>query len=72
MLERQKGLLVDHIEAPRTRHIEYCYINPVKHGWVTRVREWPHSSFHRDVRAKIFPIDWAGDMRMRGEFGEAK
>jgi hypothetical protein len=26
------------------------YINPVKHGLVTRVRDWPHSSFHRDVR----------------------
>ena len=29
-------------------------INPVKHGLVTRVCDWPHSSFHRDVRAGCF------------------
>ena len=36
------------------RHIEYCYINPVKDGLVTRVRDWPFSSFHRDVRPACF------------------
>jgi putative transposase len=53
-----------------SRHVEYCYINPVKHGLVTRVRDWRHSSFHRDVRAGLFPDDWAGDFSMTGEFGE--
>jgi putative transposase len=52
------------------RHVEYCYINPVKHGLVTRVRDWPYSSFHRDVRAGIFPEDWAGEVTQTGEFGE--
>jgi putative transposase len=58
-------------DADYARHIEYCYINPVKHGLVTRVRDWPHSSFHRDVRRGIFPVDWAGDVTTTGEFGEA-
>ena len=40
-------------DADSARHIEYCYINPVKHGLVTRVRDWPHSSFHRDVRRSV-------------------
>jgi putative transposase len=57
-------------EADYARHVEYCYINPLKHGLVTRVRDWPHSSFHRDVRAGIVPEDWAGDMDRVGEFGE--
>jgi putative transposase len=57
-------------EADYARHIEYCYINPLKHRLVTRVRDWPHSSFHRDVRAGIFPLDWAGDIQQSGEFGE--
>lgn len=57
-------------EADFTRHIEYCYINPVKHGLVTRVCDWPHSSFHRDVRAGIIPVDWAGEVEKEGEFGE--
>ena len=52
------------------RHVEYCYINPVKHGLVTRVRDWPHSSFHRDVRAELFPEDWVGDVSAAGGFGE--
>lgn len=47
--------------ADLTRHIEYIHFNPVKHGWVTRVRDWPHSTFHRYVRAGVYPLDWAGD-----------
>ena len=57
-------------DADYSRHVEYCYINPVKHRLVGRVIEWPHSSFHRDVRAGIFPQDWAGDVEQDGTFGE--
>jgi putative transposase len=57
-------------EADYARHVEYCYINPLKHGLVTRVRDWPHSSFHRDVHAGIVPLDWAGEAEQNGEFGE--
>ena len=53
------------------RHVEYCYINPVKHGLVSRVDAWPFSSFHRDVSAGLFPQDWAGEVDATGEFGEA-
>ena len=57
-------------EADYARHVEYCYINPVKHGLVTRVRDWPHSSFHRDVRAGLFPADCSGGIEPAGEYGE--
>lgn len=57
-------------EGDYARHVEYCYINPVKHGHVNRVQDWLFSSFHRDVREGIFPADWAGDVGQRGEFGE--
>jgi putative transposase len=53
-------------DADYARHVEYCYINPLRHG----VADWPHSSFHRDVRAGIFPQDWAGEIETSGEFGE--
>jgi putative transposase len=56
--------------ADYTRHVEYCYINPLKHGLVSRVRDWPYSSFHRDVRAGPFPEDWGGDIETTGDFGE--
>jgi len=51
-------------------HVEYCYINPMKHDLVARVRDWPYSPFHRDVRAGIIPEDWAGGVHAIGEFGE--
>jgi putative transposase len=53
------------------RHIDYIHINPVKHGLVSRVRDWPHSSFHRMVKLGIYPEDWAGDAsQFGGNFGE--
>ncbi|MBW7963953.1 REP-associated tyrosine transposase [Bradyrhizobium sp. BR 10261] len=57
-------------EADYARHVEYCYFNPVKHGHVSKVSDWPYSSFHRDVRAGLFPEDWGGDAKVAGEFGE--
>jgi putative transposase len=53
------------------RHIDYIHYNPVKHGHVTQVVDWPHSSFHRYVERGILPADWGGDMKdMQGKFGE--
>ena len=57
-------------EADYANHVEYCYINPIKHDLVARVRDWPYSSFHRDVRVGIIPEDWAGGVHAIGEFGE--
>lgn len=44
------------------RHVDYVHVNPLKHGHVTRVGDWPYSSFHRYVAAGIYPLDWGGDM----------
>jgi putative transposase len=44
------------------RHVDYIHFNPVKHGLVARVGDWPYSSFHRYVRSGILPNDWAGDI----------
>lgn len=40
------------------RCVDYIHWNPVKHGYVERVRDWPHSSFHRFVAAGHYDIDW--------------
>ncbi len=42
------------------RHVDYIHYNPVKHGHVRHVRNWPHSTFHRYVRLGVYPIDWGG------------
>jgi len=39
---------------------DYIHYNPVKHGHVRQVTDWPYSSFHRYVRLGVYPIDWAG------------
>jgi putative transposase len=48
------------------RHVEYIHFNPVKHGHVTCVKDWPFSSFHRFVRSGVCPEDWGGDSRIFG------
>ena len=40
-------------------HVAYAHFNPVKHGYVQRVQDWPHSSFHRYVRMGLLSVDWA-------------
>jgi putative transposase len=58
-------------EGDFARHVDYIHINPVKHGLVTRVCDWPHSSFHRMVKLGLYPEDWAGDVAQSGaSFGE--
>jgi hypothetical protein len=37
------------------RHVDYVHINPVKHGLVTQVVDWPHSSFHRIKKLGVYP-----------------
>jgi putative transposase len=43
------------------RHVDYIHLNPVKHGLVPRVADWPYSSFHRYVGRGDMPADWDGD-----------
>jgi putative transposase len=47
-------------QADFNRHADYIHWNPVKHGWVRRVADWPHSSFHKYVQSGIYPTDWGG------------
>jgi putative transposase len=58
-------------DADLARHVDYIHFNPVKHGYVSRVCDWPHSSFHRYVAKGDLPPDWGGDVKAsEGEFGE--
>jgi len=44
-------------ESDFARHVDYVHYNPVKHGLVKQVKDWPYSSFHRYVRSGIYPAD---------------
>jgi putative transposase len=54
------------------RHLDYLHYNPVKHGLVQRVKQWPFSTFHRHVDAGIYPANWGTmvEASPEGEYGE--
>ncbi len=57
-------------ECDFRNHVAYCYYNPVKHGHAARIKAWPHSTYHRDVRVGRFESDWdMSDVKGKG-FGE--
>jgi putative transposase len=61
-------LIVD--DADYRAHMDYVHINPVKHGLVDRVADWPYSTFHKLVTQGFYPPDWAGgedDREIRGD-----
>lgn len=47
-------------EADFVAHVDYIHANPLKHGLVSRVCDWPLSSFHRYVARGLLPVDWCG------------
>lgn len=47
-------------ETDYARHVDYVHWNPVKHGYVQRVIDWPYSSFHRYLQNGSYTADWAG------------
>jgi len=54
------------------KHVDYVHWNPVKHGYVIRVADWPYSSFHRYVTRGRYPLTWASHAEDDAErYGEA-
>ena len=45
-------------EEDLERCVDYVHWNPVKHGHVSRVVDWPWSTFHRYVAAGHYGKDW--------------
>ena len=52
------------------RHVDYIHWNPVKHGLVRRVIDWPYSSFHAYVRRGVYENDWASEPNIKIDAGE--
>lgn len=53
------------------RHVDYVHYNPVKHGLVQKVNDWPHSSFHRHVQECLLDANWGrAGVESSGAFGE--
>jgi len=57
-------------ERDYTAHMDYIHFNPVRHGLVTNVGDWPYSSFRRCVAAGLYPPQWLGGGNEPVETGE--
>ncbi|MEK7207151.1 MAG: transposase, partial [Pseudomonadota bacterium] len=59
-------------ETDFRRHVDYVHYNPVKHGLVERVKDWPYSTFHKYVEKGVYPANWGDDevTDSAGGFGE--
>jgi putative transposase len=40
------------------RYVDYIHFHPVKHGYVARALDWPHSSFHRYIAMGMLSRNW--------------
>ncbi len=49
------------------RCIDYVHVNPLKHGLVERVCDWPWPSFHRYVRLGEYTQDWGSADKWYGD-----
>gem|GEM_PF-3076149 len=58
-------------EADLLNHIDYIHFNPVKHGWVESVVDWPYSSFHQFVEQGQLEPNWGlNGVNSSQNFGE--
>ena len=48
-------------ERDYSTHMDYLHYNPVKHGYVEKVMDWPFSSFRHHVQRGLYTEDWGVD-----------
>ena len=51
-------------------HVDYIHYNPVKHGYVKQVVDWPYSTFHHYVEKGLLDTTWGVQNNYDLEFGE--
>jgi len=54
-------------EADLKRCVDYLHVNPLKHGLVKRVCDWPWSSFHRYVKLGEYSANWGSQAEWYGD-----
>jgi len=58
-------------ERDYRHHIDYCWFNPVKHGLVANVEDWPFSPFHRDMQEYSAPGRFEAFERALAEYARS-
>jgi putative transposase len=66
--QRRRGIwqprFIEHTirdERDLHHHADYLHYNPLKHGCVSKLKDWPWSSFHRYVHSGDYPENWGSE-----------
>lgn len=43
-------------DADLAAHVQYCWHNPVKHGWASQPQEWPFTALNQRLRPDILAV----------------
>ena len=54
-------------ETDLKRCVDYLHANPLKHGLVERVQDWPWSTFFRFVKQGEYSLDWGNSSIWYGD-----
>jgi putative transposase len=57
-------------DADYSAHVDYCHINPLKHGHVKQLADWPYSTFHQYIERGVYLPNWAGGEEPEWATGE--
>lgn len=55
-------------EQDLNNHLNYIHYNPVKHGLVSRPKDWQFSTFYKYVQMGFYDEDWGNDIEIIGDF----
>jgi putative transposase len=73
--ERRRGVwqprFIEHTirhERDLHQYADYIHYNPVNHGYVSRLKDWSWSSFHRYVVLGDYSEDWGSENQPSPEF----
>jgi putative transposase len=66
-LTKETQLVTCRDEADLQRCVDDIHVNPLEHGLVSRVIDWPWSSFHRYVQDGYHYIEWGNSANWYGD-----
>jgi putative transposase len=52
-------------EVDYQNYFDNLHFNPVKHGVVSNVSDWPYSSFHHWVKQAVYSMHWGSKIEDR-------
>jgi len=58
----ERGIWQHAIRDNYETYMDYLHFNPVKHGWVKNVADWPYSGLHKYLKNGLYSNNWTGNL----------